>query len=121
MPIFGSPLGGFWVASLEPGPHAFIVTVGQTLGKIVCLLIEARKEGAHRLLVSFTHRTTMARGQSTIKRSRDEQSLRDSKPLRSGCWLGNRCGKEMLSLEAELTPALAQCQHKEKKRKPMLQ
>jgi hypothetical protein len=44
--------------------------VGQTLGKIVRLLVEARKEGTDRLLVSFGHSTTMARGPSTSKRGR---------------------------------------------------
>ena len=76
MPVFGSPLGGLGIASFEPGPHTLIVTVGQTLGEIVCLLIEACKKGADCLLVSFAHRTTMARGPATSKRGREDQSLR---------------------------------------------
>jgi len=103
MTIFGSPLGGFGVASLEPGPHTFIVTVGQTLGKIVCLLIEACKEGADCLLVSFAHGTTMARGQSTSKRSRDDKAC----PLASRLHAVDSSAPP-LSLEAELTPAFAQ-------------
>jgi hypothetical protein len=50
--------------------------VGQTLGEIVRLLVEPREEGADRLLVSFAHTTTMARGPATSKRGRDDQSLR---------------------------------------------
>lgn len=57
MPVFGGPFGGFGIASFEPRPHTFIVTVGQTLGKIVRLLVEAREEGTNRLLVSFSHAT----------------------------------------------------------------
>ena len=55
MPIFGSPLGSFRVASFEPRPYALIVTVGQTLGKVVGLLIKAREKSADGLLVSFSH------------------------------------------------------------------
>ena len=76
MPVLGGALGSFGVASFEPRPHTLIVTVGETLGKIVRLLIEARKEGTDRLLVSFAHSTTMARGPSTSKRGRADQSLR---------------------------------------------
>lgn len=74
--VFGGPLGSFGIAPLEPCPHTFIVTVGQTLGKIVRLLVEARKEGTDRLLVSFGHSTTMARGPSTSKRGRANRNSR---------------------------------------------
>lgn len=55
MTIFGRTFRGFWVAPFKPGPHALIVPMGETLGKIVSLFVKAGKECTDRLLVSFAH------------------------------------------------------------------
>jgi hypothetical protein len=55
MTVFGRTLRSFRVASFEPRPNALIVSMGETLGKIVGLFVQPGKECTDRLLVSFAH------------------------------------------------------------------
>ena len=55
MAILRRTLRRLRIASLEPSPHALVVTVGQTLGEVVRLLIESRKESTDRLLGAVCH------------------------------------------------------------------
>jgi hypothetical protein len=57
MAVFGRAFRGLRIASLEPGPDALIIAVGQTLRQIVRLLVEAGEKSTDRLLGTFTHRT----------------------------------------------------------------
>lgn len=57
MAIFRRTLGRLRVASLEPRPDAFIVTVGETLGQIVRLLVQTGEKSTDRLLVTLVHGT----------------------------------------------------------------
>ena len=73
MPVFGCALRGFRIASFEPGPHTFIVSMGETLGKIVSLFVEPGKKCADSLLVRVGHCIKMARSTPTSKRGRVNQ------------------------------------------------
>ena len=55
MTVFGRPLRSFRVTPFEPGPNALIVSMGETLGKIVGFFVKPGKECADRLLVCLAH------------------------------------------------------------------
>ena len=89
MAVFGGPLGSFRVAPFEPGPNALIVSMGETLGKIVSFFVKPGKECADRLLVCLAHNITMARATSTSKRGRVHQTYRP----RCRCWGHQHAGR----------------------------